>query len=96
MTREIKFRCYDILQNKMIWFDKLVRTDTENLMQFTGLLDKRGKEIYEGDIVKNKYKLQWVVEYIYNGFDPFDAHDGIYAIEVEVIGNIYQNKDLLN
>ena len=58
MNREIKFRAWD--DNKMIYptnalsnrnrFFRLIREDAI-LMQYTGLKDKNGKEIYEGDIV---------------------------------------------
>ena len=57
------------------------------LMQFTGLLDKNGKEIYEGDIT-NVGIVEW---------DHGQFTERLYAPDdIEVIGNIYSNPELLN
>lgn len=74
------------------------------LMQYTGLKDKNGKEIYEGDIVYHSY-------YKETGKMIFDLSASAYRIEwldgktnemyrvdqksFEVIGNIYENPELL-
>jgi len=86
--------------------------DTEEmiLMQYTGLHDKNGKEIYEGDIVycQTKYgKAKAIIKFINGKFvaywnsaltHPENGHH-IASYEInkrfEVIGNIYDNPELL-
>lgn len=83
----------------------LPRDDTETiLMQFTGLLDKNKEEIYEGDIVEDvsdngmKFEIKWSNSWCgYMMPEEFDEENS-YSIEhvrLEIIGNIYENPDLL-
>lgn len=84
--------------------------DTEEmiLMQFTGLHDKNGKEIYEGDIVELKANngcCEMIGTIIYDEYDlAFELRDieeetqeclWYAEQELEVIGNIYDNPELL-
>jgi hypothetical protein len=71
------------------------------LMQFTGLLDKNGKEIYEGDILSGKSSTgrekRWQMKW--SEYGRWEAYpDNEYNINWkgwEVIGNIYENPELL-
>ncbi len=122
MNREIKFRAWDG-KRMHEWDDEFFSDTSEvtqfsglfsdikmNLMQFTGLLDKNGVEIYEGDICNftnpfNETEYIRVVRFcqMFAGFGLYPNMDEKWNYESDwlkitniiVIGNIYQNPKLL-
>jgi len=104
--RTIKFRAWDttadtgMLQCDWKWLGERAEHISDYiLMQYTGLKDKNGKEIYEGDIIREDFNKQ-LYEVCYN-MGSYTAECRGYRFQLftikdfEIIGNIYENPDLL-
>ncbi len=94
---------YETVKGAMI-SSKTINVYPETVGEYTGLTDKNGKKIFEGDIVSGYFDHEKIVGYIFYGSDAkfFIQRKGLFGIElnnaedwVEVIGNIHDNPELL-
>src|SRR5688572_21664418 len=71
------------------------------LMQFTGLKDKNGKQIYEGDIFYSRFlginvAVEWEEKYGQFTANGLEFNVELNLNKIEIIGNIYENPELLS
>lgn len=73
--------------------------DPKTVGQFTGLTDKKGTKIFEGDIIEyegNKYSINYLLHYArFSAVKPNKVFCVFAYQHGEVIGNIYDNPELL-
>jgi hypothetical protein len=121
MNREIKFRIYYELNNEILYHNIQMKLEKQRVhipivstkgkilevVQYTGLKDKNGKEIYDGDILDCEDRIckvvwhnqagQWDSDFIkYKGVLKSNGIDNVsFKYRAVVIGNIYENPELL-
>ena len=97
-----KIKSYIDIHSSAIMIDELNNLN-DNLIveQFTGLHDKIGKEIYDGDILEDTLGRKKIVEYYKDGFWLNASLEGAewclrqVNSSSKIIGNIYENPELL-
>jgi hypothetical protein len=110
-NREIKFRAYETIRNKMYDWDYIAKSfnhwltcEFSSLMQYTGINDKNGVEVYDGDILSVPNRLYEKDNKIIKGNSVVYFDYGMFKCnnislctfrEFEVIGNIHENPELL-
>lgn len=92
----------------IIFYHRIVHLNVQDhkILRYTGLHDKKGSEIYEGDVVKIKddlYRVGWngcFSSFYMKNLDKDKQNNDLYFLnrdykKAEIIGNIYENEEFL-
>lgn len=110
--REIKFRCWDVLESKFVQDNNIIygeladqaiynpeKSEYYVLQQYTGMKDKNGKEIWEGDVFDYGGGRVFYITYVgcqfVATFNDRVINTMIPIYNFENIGNIYENPELI-
>ena len=105
----IKFRFWDAIEKRYLSWEEIQESTIQDVFgtriltpqQWTGLADRSGKEIYEGDILTHRIytkvavvDLRYFFSTLLPGVGKWNWYGDAAALGFEIIGNIHENADL--